>query len=314
MGAAALAADIGGVCVPLAVGSAVGSACTATHERCGQRICVVEGVPGAVALCAEVATCSPHRTFTVAGVAHSVSVANGIVGTFTGNEPVLGVRARTLPFVQALGKPADRRPTRRGAAGLLAAVGLLSSPQANESAAGAGSDAEMVEPLRKYTFSDLRFALPDLCMDDVVVIAFGTRTVVALPFFANAPLDFDILGTTEVPLRELLQSPRQPVEVTVPLAGVGAVDAVGVAKGNCARISLSFHVFGPDMQGAGDLKISSGPALPGGRFAAHSGGGGEAAVAFRCDSDDLEREIEALERQLRLLKEVPRQRGDEFPS
>mmetsp|Transcript_83070 Transcript_83070/g.240401 ORF Transcript_83070/g.240401 Transcript_83070/m.240401 type:complete len:283 (+) Transcript_83070:73-921(+) len=282
MGAAALAADVGGVCLPLAVGSAVGSACTSAHDRCGQRICVVDGVPRAVYTCAEVTNCSPQLTFTACGCLHDVSVPTGVVGTFTDNEPVLGVRARALPYVQAIGR--RPRASDKSAASVRLSVAATGSTWGNVAGGGVATS-------ERYVFGDLPFALPDVCLQDMVIFAFGTRTVVRLPFFSNAPLDFDIIGTVRLPLSQLLQA-SQPVEVLIPIQVPGDLGA------HVVRISATFHTAGHDPKAA----VVGAPVLPPQRGVVGHG-------AARCDSEDLDKEIDALEKQLQMLKGMSERRG-----
>jgi len=265
--------------LPLAVGSAMGSACTSAHDRCGQRICVVDGVPRAVYTCAEVTNCAPHLTLTVTGALHDVLIPSGVIGTFVDNEPVLGVRARMLPYVQAVG--------RQGAETVARAERW---PRASSSTAHqrGGSDTTSGEPrrMRRYVFSDLPFALPDLCAQDLVIIAFGTRTVVRLPFFSNAPLDFDVVGAIEMPVFELLRAP-QPLEIEIPIQPRGEASMQVVT-------SVTFQVVSLDETQGRDL--ASEPAIP---PASCSRGH---AAPLRCESADVDKEIEALEKQLRVLR------------
>lgn len=284
MGAAALAADVGSVCVPLVVGGTVGSAVASTHERCGQRICVVEGAPTVAALCKEVATCTPELTFPVRGCVHSAQASSGVVGIFRDNEPVVAVRARTLPYFQAIGHSSPDRPHLSWAARQFFPSGHIAR---DERMAISKSPS-----LCKFDFDDFVFTLPGLSMHDNVVVAFGTRTVVRLPFFSNAPLDFDVLGTMQIPLWQLLQT-SQPSDLLVP------IQAPGDQPTSVARISLSFEV--PETH-APPTK-SSAPSM---------GTEPERIFLFdgpvvRCDSEDVDREIQALENQLRLLKRLPLQ-------
>jgi len=209
MGAAALSADISNVCVPLALGSAVGSSCAALHDRLSQRVCVVDGLPSSGLRCSS-AGCggASELPFAVMGVVHDVQLVKGVVGTFTDNEPVVGVRARTLPYAQAIGRPAPGQEPR---------------------------DKQL--PLQTYTFGHFPFLLPGMLAEDEVVVAFGTRTVVRLPLLgaSNAPLNFDVLGSASVPLARLLQS-AQPVEVGVP------IHPRGESLPQVARASLTFRV------------------------------------------------------------------------
>uniref|UniRef100_A0A7S4PRM7 Uncharacterized protein n=1 Tax=Alexandrium monilatum TaxID=311494 RepID=A0A7S4PRM7_9DINO len=206
MGASALTADIGTVCVPLALGSAVGSSCTAWHDQLSQRVCVVDGPSGSALRCASAgcSTSASELPFAVMGVVHDVELVRGIVGTFTDNEPVIGVRARTLPYTQAIGRPAP--------------------------------DQGGTLPLQRYTFGNFPFLLPGMLAEDEVVIAFGTRTVVRLPLLgaSNAPLNFDVLGSISMPLGRLLQGP-QPVEVSVPIQPRGE---------NLPQVARAFLTFG----------------------------------------------------------------------
>jgi len=226
MGAAALTADLAGVCVPLAVGSAVGSSCAALHERCGHRVCVMDASAAARLRCADAGCASTELPFAVMGVVHTVHVVRGVVGTFTDNEPVLGVRARTLPYTQAIG----RQMREKGSP----AAGRYS--KGREVALG---DAPLHDT---YTFDNFLFLLPGMQMQDEVVIAFGTRTVVRLPLLgaSNAPLDFDVLGSTSMPLMRLLQS-SQPVEVAVP------IQPRGESLPQVARAALTFGVAPPSL-------------------------------------------------------------------
>lgn len=208
MGAAALSAEISNVCVPLALGSAVGSSCTAWHDQLSQRVCVVDGLSGSALRCTSAGcTTAAELPFAVMGVVHDVQLVKGVVGTFTDNEPVIGVRARTLPYTQAIGRlvPAQEK-----------------------------GDAL---PLQRYAFGNFPFLLPGMQMEDVIVIAFGTRTVVRLPLLGatNAPLNFDVLGTTSMPLGRLLQG-SQPVDIGVP------IHPHGESLPQVARASLTFTV------------------------------------------------------------------------
>lgn len=207
MGAAALTAEIGNFCVPLAVGSAVGSSCTAWHDQLSQRVCVVDGLSGSSLRCKSAGCTASELPFAVMGMVHDVQLVKGVVGTFTDNEPVIGVRARTLPFTQAIGQLGHERQP---------ADGL---------------------PLQRYSFGNFPFLLPGMLMEDVVVIAFGTRTVVRLPLIGatNAPLNFDVLGTATVPVGRLVQS-AQPVELGV------SIQLRGESLPQVARATLTFTV------------------------------------------------------------------------
>lgn len=143
-----------------------------------------------------VAAACAGSPFTVVGVVHGVEVVKGIVGVFTANEPVVAVRAHTLPYMQAIGKQA---PLTRAEDPLM---GKLGSEPA----------------VQRYTFGDWFFVLPEMSLHDEVIVAFGTRTVLRLPLWraSNAQLDFNTLGTVSVPLGQLLQS-SQPVEIAVPI-------------------------------------------------------------------------------------------------
>mmetsp|Transcript_26856 Transcript_26856/g.52576 ORF Transcript_26856/g.52576 Transcript_26856/m.52576 type:complete len:253 (+) Transcript_26856:75-833(+) len=214
---AALAPDVAGVCVPMAVGTAVGSSCSSLHDRLGQRFCVVQGAPFSMDGCG-----AKELPFGVMGVVHDVHIIKGVVGTFTNNEPVLAVRAGTLPFSQAIGRLAADQDTERSikdrSPGAVGGLGML----------------------QRYTFESFLFHLPGMMMQDEVVIAFGTRTVVRMPLLraSNASLDFEPLGTVTAPLARLLQGP-QPVEVDVP------VHPRGESLPQVARATLTFAVAAP---------------------------------------------------------------------
>jgi len=297
---AAVGAEIGGICLPLVVGGAVGSSCSLAHDRCSQRICVVEGRKVST-LCVEVASCSPELTFMVNGEVHSASVVQGVVGVFQDNEPVVGIRARALPYVQAIGKPAPEEQRLWAARQLFtsataSAGGSAGGGPGASGFAGSVPDAVGQGPaVCRFSFDNLSFALPGLSMHDQVIISFGTRTVLRLPFWTNAPLDFDVLGTMQVPLWQLLQS-QQPVEVLVP------IQPRGETLTHVARVSLTLQV--PQQPGpsrVARVEPDAVPVLPGGE---------DGISAFRCDSDDVEKEIQALENQLKLLKSLPLYRQD----
>ena len=157
----------------------------------------------------------------VPGVAHSSP---------PGNEPVLGIRARTLPYAQAIGRAA---PGDEGGSVAAALSKLVLGDRAAET--GAAPSLGSAPARRRYTFGDLGFTLPGLALQDDVVVAFGTRTVLRVPLgaaaVASAPLDFDVLGSVRVPLWKLVNCP-QPVELLVP------VRLSGEALEQVARASL----------------------------------------------------------------------------
>lgn len=282
MGAAALAADASSVCLPLVVGSAVGSACGSAQERCGQRICVVEAPLASASHCAGGTCVAPEAPCTVSVAVHTAEVVQGVVGRFAGNEPVLGVRARALPYTQAIGRPAGPPDS------------LWPAPPAWGRVLG------NAPAIQCYVFGDMRFTLPDMLMHDEVVIAFGTRTVLRLPLGAiNAPLDFALLGSVSLRLGRLLESP-QPVEVLVPIRPPGE------SLPQVARVSLSFRTATASpaaAQGAVAPLASGTTAVAPGAAAGH--GFCMAEDLRPCDTADVEHEIRALEEQLRRLKALP---------
>merc|ERR1712046_467843 len=73
-------------------------------------------------------------------------------------------------------------------------------------------------PFDRCAFMNFPFVLQGMSMADDVIIAFGVRTVMRIPMLgvSNAPLNFDILGTVNVPLQKLLHA-TCPVEVSVPI-------------------------------------------------------------------------------------------------
>lgn len=265
MGAAAVAADVGGVCLPLALGSAVGASCSAAHDRCGQRMCIVEGTPASWTE----APCMPVRaSFTVAVTMHSVEVVQGVVGSLIDNEPILAVRARALPFVQAVGR---RVPVRTGS-----------------SAAAAGNSKASVlgemPVFHRYTFGDLQATLPDLSEKDAVIVAFGTRTVLRVLGAVNAPLDFASLGSIGLELGRLLERP-QPVEILVPITPHGE------SLPQVVRASISFRVSGITGGQQQTQMASLAPVL-----------GTEVQAITPCITADIDQEIRSLENQLHVLK------------
>ena len=195
MGAAALAPEVLGSCGPLAVGvaagTACGSACALSREHCRGRVCHCRQ-RGA---CARSAACLSGAQllgpeFDVSGQVLSVELPRGVLGVLTDNEPVVGVRAGTLPYSQAIGRMEEGWSA--------ALVGL-----AGASAEGAlFGNAPVYD---RYTFDGFPFNLRDVSISDEVVIAFGTRTVVRIPLIGaeNAPLDFTVLGTAREPLHRL---------------------------------------------------------------------------------------------------------------
>lgn len=206
MGASALAAEMGTVCVPLAVGTAVGSSCSVAREQCGGRICHCGSVGGSAegllpshggcedADCMGAGCGADRRRFTISGSVLEADVPDGVLGVFSDNEPIVGVRARTLPYTQAVGRDV-------GPAALTKGESLGDRPM-----------------LRRCTFPGSIFALPGIATDDDVMIAFGTRTVVRLPLWGavNAPLDFTVLGEVRLPLYQIVRM-EKPVEVCVPI-------------------------------------------------------------------------------------------------
>jgi len=265
MGAAAVAADMGGVCLPLALGSAVGASCSAAHARCGQRICVVEGN---AATWTE-APCIPVRaSCTVTVTMHAVEVVQGVVGSLTDNEPILAVRSRALPFVQAVGR---RVPGRTG-----------SSATVTSKASVLGE----MPIFHRYTFGDLQATLPDLSEKDEVIMAFGTRTVLRAFGAVNASLDFKSLGSIGLELGRLLERP-QPLEILVPITPHGE------SLPQVVRASISFQISGVI---GGQQQSQMAPLAP------MLGTGGDAITP--CITADIDQEIRSLENQLHALKSL----------
>lgn len=312
MGASALVADASSVCLPLVVGTAVGSTWTSTQERCGQRICVVEAVP---MRCVDMACVAPEAIFAVSVVVHDVDVVEGVIGTFKDNEPVIGVRARTLPYTQAIGHRAsagwqrqrrqrDQQPQSEGDAGRSTAAKLLLGGGAGRAAALGNAPN-----FDTYAFGDFQFTLPGMSLKDEIVMAFGVRTVVRVPLLwgaSNAPLDFNILGTVSVGLEQLLHSP-QPVEVLVP------IHRVGESLPHVVRTSVTFRVASAEQLGKGEVAAPAarasipeathalrGRALTAARVS--TAGSAWPGELFRCDTEDVEREIRSLEEQLQVLR------------
>eukprot|EP00927_Polykrikos_kofoidii_P018718 TRINITY_DN18707_c0_g1_i1.p1 TRINITY_DN18707_c0_g1~~TRINITY_DN18707_c0_g1_i1.p1 ORF type:complete len:412 (-),score=43.98 TRINITY_DN18707_c0_g1_i1:322-1557(-) len=270
---ATLTAEAVTTCGPLAAGAVVGSVCTSSWDRCSDRVCHCQ--QGRNCRCTKdhlnLCAFDNGQILTVDGVVHEAEIPRGVLGFFTDNEPVIGVRARTLPFAQAIGqRPAEAAqfwpslPTRAlwgpncdsgndsacesdpGVAptGLDAAVAPFSSTlrsplmkplQRNTGASKGGcesgansargndtrpSNQILGEGLvfDRYSFFDYPFIMPGLTIHDDLVIAFGVRTVLRIPALgvANAPLDFDVLGSVQVPVRKLLET-TSPVEVCIPI-------------------------------------------------------------------------------------------------
>lgn len=234
MGATALVAEVIGTCGSLAAGAAVGSTCTYAHERCGGRVCHCQsGVRPCDGGPLQICVVEEGLGLAVECAVHEAEIPKGVLGLFTDNEPVIGVRTRLLPFAQAIGKhlpkadaavsPAWNTYLSRGSDGGAAGSPAWPSsrsrgemPNLRSMILGEGLQFE------KYSFSSFRIILPDMSMGDDVVIGFGVRTVLRVPILgiASAPLDFDVLGAVQVPLRKLLQAP-QPLEVCVPIVPKG---------------------------------------------------------------------------------------------
>jgi len=248
MGASALVADAVGTCGTVAIGAAVGSTCTAGRERCQGRVCHCQSHRPCQGQC-----CSKEELdagVLIEGFVHEAEVPRGILGTFTDNEAVIGLRSNTLPYVQAIGRrvpPPDiananpvwssmlsaaqkalwntpaSQPDARQALGNKVAV-HPDSPAQSAVGSARGSREMLGEGIvfDRYTFVDFPFFLPGVGLGDDVIVAFGVRTVLRLPMIgaSNAQLDFDVLGTVQVPLRRLLEA-EQPAEVCVPIVPKG---------------------------------------------------------------------------------------------
>jgi len=250
----------------LALGSAVGANCYAAHDRCSQRICVVEG---AAASWTE-APCMPARaSCTVTVTMHTAEVVQGVVGSLTDNEPILAVRARALPFVQAVGR---RVPGRTGS----------SVTAAGNSKAGVLGEMPI---FHRYTFGDLQTTLLDLSEKNEVIVAFGTRTVLRVLGAVNAPLDFASHGSIGLELGRLLERP-QPVEILVPIMPRGE------SLPQVVRAFISFRVSGIT---DGQRESQMVPVAPLGM---------EGQTITPCITEDIDQEIRSLETQLHALKSL----------
>mmetsp|Transcript_114850 Transcript_114850/g.245190 ORF Transcript_114850/g.245190 Transcript_114850/m.245190 type:complete len:299 (-) Transcript_114850:107-1003(-) len=295
MGAAALIADAGSVCLPLALGTAVGSAWTSAQERCGQRICVVGAVP---MRCTDIACMAPKAIFAVSVMVHDADVVQGVIGTFQDNEPVIGIRAQTLPYTQAIGH--------RAAAGWQWEQQQCELPMPERSMAARllfGGGASWTAALGDtpafdtYSFSDFHFTLPGMSLKDEVVVAFGVRTVVRVPVLwgaSNAPLDFNVLGTIGVALEQLLHSP-QPVKVLVP------IHRAGEPLPHMVRTSLTFRVAPSEQVVAPSAHDASHP-LSGRNLSAMQELPVNPGDLLRCDTEDIELQIRSLEEELQVLR------------
>jgi len=307
MGASALAAEAGAVCVPLALGAALGSTCARTQESCGSRVCHLGGSRGSKAgdcsagcqVCVGVCGGGGAPTFTVVGTVHEAEVPEGVVGVFTENEAVIGVRALALPYVQAIGKDAgpvkDRSPAAAGAANkprTLISLGALPAT-------------------RRYVFSDFLFTLPGVGSCDDVVVAFGTRTVFRLPVIgaSSVPLDFNVLGHVRLPLVEVLQVDA-PVEVCVP------IQVTGESLSQVVRLHMSFRALSTSttIVEATSACVSYDDVSPcGGREEATASRGlrgkkadsaraGTAATLKSLNTSDVDRDMRVLEEQFHKLQ------------
>jgi len=195
-----LASDTVGTCGAFAIGASAASACALAKSECRGRVCHVG--PGEETPVCVGSGCIIEQELTVSGVVHSVELPRGVLGSFRNNEPVVGIRAHTLPYVQAIGQPPteDRLPAR--------ILGLGSIPA-----------------FCVCNFNDFPFVLPQVRPSDEVVVAFGTRTVLKLSLWGaarmeSAPLDFSVLGEVCLPLRKILCA-GQPAEVCVPITPSG---------------------------------------------------------------------------------------------
>lgn len=225
MGAGAIVGDVVATCGPLAIGAAVGSSCTKYGDRCGGRVCHCEE-PRRCLQCTCARGCSNAASdLIIEGTLHFAEVPQGVVGLFSDNELVVGIRAHTLPFIQSVGRHV---PT-----------SALSLTRTHERSLW-GREGQTVlfgEGLifEKYVFGDLSLTLPSCSQGDDLVIALGTRTVFQIPFIGvtHAQLDFDILGTVRVPVRAVLQAP-QPVEVCIPILPHGE----GLPQVGCVSLTM----------------------------------------------------------------------------
>jgi len=112
----------------------------------------------------------------------------------------------------------------------------------------------------RYTFLDFPFMLPGVGIGDDVVVAFGVRTVLRLPLFgaSNAPLDFDVLGTVQVPLRRLLEA-DQPAEICVPIVPRGEslpqVACVSLSVAASEMVVCQSYRSGADSLGSTSMRV-----------------------------------------------------------
>lgn len=267
-----LASEAVGTCGAFAAGASAASACAFAKAECHGRICHV-GPGEEVPVCAG-AGCIIEQELNISGVVHSVELPQGILGSFKNNEPVIGFRAHTLPYVQAIGEqPIQAQlPARM--------LGLGAAP------------ASCV-----CDFNNFPFVLPKVRPSDDVSIAFGTRTVLKLSFWGaarmeSAPLDFTVLGEVHLPLRRIL-CVAQPAEVCVPITPSGE------SLPHVARVRLTLSV----------AEGSGGPGLVTAVEATTNRSfNGTSAISLRRelserDGLDVDTEILQLEEQLRRLKE-----------
>lgn len=165
---------------------------------------------------------------TINGAVHSAELPQGVMGIFKHNEPVVGIRAHTLPYTQAIGRSSSAKPP-RGSKATWAALGFQLRPDGPPEGSRFYPAKAAAHPAQ-CAFDDFPFVLPRVRLSERVVVAFGLRTVFRLPLggaarVESAPLDFNVLGEAEIPLSALLFA-AQPVEVCVPIGGMGEFASV----------------------------------------------------------------------------------------
>lgn len=190
-----------GTCGTFVAGIGAASACKEIQSECQGRNCHVSMGNEVPEACAG-AGCIVEHDLTITGVVHRVELPQGVIGVFRDNEPVVGIRAHTLPYVQAIGQ----RPSSKPSPAYRPALGSTL-------------------PFTHCFFNDFPFMLPLVKPSDDIIVAFGTRTVLKLSLWGtakveSAPLDFNVLGEVKLPIRRLLCMP-QPVDVTVPITPSG---------------------------------------------------------------------------------------------